>query len=226
MIKLKNIFDEAVNKKDAAYKLAIDYTGNTKPEITKFNKKGMTVYYGYKVNPKDVIKSLVAMEPTLKIRHVQWSSISTGGGTHEFMFEGKKEENELFVKKEDIGCFTEGLIEAGKHISEAEYQGRRKEKMIKLKDTLNEASNTDTTKNAAAKMNKEVRVIKKALKNIQKISKDITPKVNNAWGNYILRGINNLLDNFTILETVYQNLISNKEDDAIDSIKRFEDRVK
>lgn len=98
--------------------------------------------------------------------------------------------------------------------------------MIKLKDALNEASNTDATKNAAAKMNNEVRVIKKAMKNIQKISKDITPKGNNAWGNYILRGINSLLDNFTILETVYQNLISDKEDDAIDSIKRFEDRVK
>jgi len=98
--------------------------------------------------------------------------------------------------------------------------------MIKLKNVLSEASNTDTTKRAAAKMNLEVRVIKKALKNIQKISKDITPKDNNAWGNYILRGINNLFDNFTILETVYQNLISNKEDDAIDSIKRFGDKAK
>ncbi len=86
---------------------------------------------------------------------------------------------------------------------------------------LNEAS-LNSTQKAAAKMNNEVRVIKKAMKNIQKISKDITPKDNNAWGNYILRGINSLLDNFTILETVYQNLISNKEDDAIDSIKRFE----
>jgi len=88
-MKLRKILDEAVNKKDAAYKLAIDYTGNTKPKITKFNKKGMVVYYGYKVNPEDVIKSLVAMEPTLKIKHVKWSSISSGGGTHEFMFEGK-----------------------------------------------------------------------------------------------------------------------------------------
>ncbi len=86
---------------------------------------------------------------------------------------------------------------------------------------LNEAS-LNSTQKAAAKMNNEVRVIKKAMKTIQKISKDITPKGNNAWGNYILRGINSLLDNFTILETVYQNLISNKEDDAIDSIKRFE----
>ena len=153
-MRLRKILDEAVNKKDAAYKLAIDYTGNTKPKITKFNKKGMTVYYGYKVDPKDVIKSLVAMEPTLKIKHVKWSSISSGGGTHQFVFEGKvkgadgkacwkgyryagtengkdkcvKEdvsENELFVKKEDIGCFTEWLIQAGKHISEAEYQGRK-----------------------------------------------------------------------------------------------------
>ena len=88
-MKLRKILDEAVNKKDAAYKLAIDYTGNTKPKITKFNKKGMTVYYGYKVNPEDVIKSLVAMEPTLKIKHKKWSSISSGGGTHEFVFEGK-----------------------------------------------------------------------------------------------------------------------------------------
>jgi len=88
-------------------------------------------------------------------------------------------------------------------------------------ENVNEAS-LNSTQKAAAKMNNEVRVIKKAMKNIQKISKDITPKGNNAWGNYILRGINSLLDNFTILETVYQNLISNKEDDAIDSIKRFE----
>ena len=95
----------------------------------------------------------------------------------------------------------------------------------RFNEFLNEAS-LNSTQKAAAEMNKEVRVIKKAMKNIQKISKDIKPKDNNAWGNYILRGINSLLDNFTILETVYQNLISNKEDDAIDSIKRFEDRTK
>jgi hypothetical protein len=95
----------------------------------------------------------------------------------------------------------------------------------RFNEFLNEAS-LNSTQKAAAKMNNEVRVIKKAMKNIQKISKDIKPKDNDAWGNYILRGINSLLDNFTILETVYQNLISNKEDDAIDSIKRFEDRTK
>jgi len=33
--------------------------------------------------------------------------------------------NELFVKEEDLKCFTEWLTEAGKHISEAEYQGRK-----------------------------------------------------------------------------------------------------
>ena len=105
--------------------------------------------------------------------------------------------------------------------------GAYKKEMLKQlnEDKLNEAS-LNSTQKAAAEMNKEVRVIKKAMKNIQKISKDIKPKDNNAWGNYILRGINSLLDNFTILETVYQNLISNKEDDAIDSIKRFEDRTK
>ena len=33
--------------------------------------------------------------------------------------------NELFVKKEDLDCFTEYLKEAQQHISEAEYQGRK-----------------------------------------------------------------------------------------------------
>ena len=32
--------------------------------------------------------------------------------------------NELFVKNEDLNCFTEWLKEAQKHVSEADYQGR------------------------------------------------------------------------------------------------------
>ena len=48
---------EGLNKKDVSYQLSIDYSGNTKPKVTKLNNKSMTVYYGYKVDPKDVIKS-------------------------------------------------------------------------------------------------------------------------------------------------------------------------
>lgn len=83
-----------LNKKDVAYTLAINYSGNTKPKITKFNKKNMVVYYGYKVDPDDVIKSLKQLEPSLKIKHKAWNSISSGGGTHTFLFEAATPEDD------------------------------------------------------------------------------------------------------------------------------------
>ena len=86
-----------LNKKDVAYQLSIDYSGNTKPKITKFNNKGMTVFYGYKVNPDDVIASLNKLEPSLKVKHKEWNDIMTGGGTHTFIFEAKV--NEINSKK-------------------------------------------------------------------------------------------------------------------------------
>ena len=84
MIKLKDILDEGLNKKDISYQLSIDYSGNTKPKVTKLNKKQLNVFYGYKVNPKDVIKSIKKLYPSIKLKHKEWSSISTGGGVHLF----------------------------------------------------------------------------------------------------------------------------------------------
>ena len=103
MIKLNKILneDKGLNKKDIAYQLSIDYSGNTKPRITKFNKKGVTVFYGYKVNPKDVIKSLNKLEPSIKIKHKGWSNNSSGGGTHTFVFEAKLEK-EKFTEPEEM----------------------------------------------------------------------------------------------------------------------------
>ena len=86
---------EGLNKKDVSYQLSIDYSGNTKPKVTKFNKKGITIFYGYKTNPKDVIKSLQKLDPTLKLKHTGWSNSSSGGGAHSFVFEGKLNEMEM-----------------------------------------------------------------------------------------------------------------------------------
>ena len=90
---VKSVFEgkltEALDKKDVAYQLSIDYTGNTPPKITKFNKKGMTVFYKYKIDPKDVIKSLNKLNPSIKTKHVGWSDNRQGGGAHSFIFEGK-----------------------------------------------------------------------------------------------------------------------------------------
>jgi len=62
----------------------------------------------------------------------KWENLDGWMQRDMYFFEGKLDEtinniteNELFVKKEDIGCFTEWLVEAVKHISEAEYQGRK-----------------------------------------------------------------------------------------------------
>ena len=96
MIKLNDIITEGTfNKKDVAYQLAIDYSGNTKPKVTKLNNKNITIFYGYKVNPKDVIKSLNKLEPSLKVKHKGWRDISSGGGTHTFVFEAKLEKEKF-----------------------------------------------------------------------------------------------------------------------------------
>tara|TARA_R100001230_G_C5679095_1_gene185460 strand:- start:1063 stop:1329 length:267 start_codon:yes stop_codon:yes gene_type:complete len=88
MIKLKNILSEIkLNKKDISYQLKIDYSGNTPPKIVKLNKKEISIFYGYKVNPKDVIKSIQKVEP-VELKHKGWSSIMTGGGVHTFAILG------------------------------------------------------------------------------------------------------------------------------------------
>ena len=90
MIKLYNILNEGkLNKKDVSYQLSIDYSGRTKPKVTKLNNKQLSVFYGYKVNPKDVIKSIEKLDPTIKLKHKAWSDISTGGGVHSFIIESK-----------------------------------------------------------------------------------------------------------------------------------------
>ena len=80
----KESLDEALNKSDIAYQLAIDYTGNTKPKITKLNKKRIQIMYGYKINPQTVIDSIKKVEPDVELKHVEWSDKMTGGGFHIF----------------------------------------------------------------------------------------------------------------------------------------------
>ena len=83
MIKFKDILKE-VNKADINYQIKNDYSGNTPPKITKLNKKEVSIWYGYKVNPKDVIKSFKQIHPHITMKHIKWSNVSTGGGVHTF----------------------------------------------------------------------------------------------------------------------------------------------
>jgi len=83
MIKLKDILNEGLNKKEISYQLSLDYSGNSKPKIVKLNKKEISIFYGYKTNPKDVIKSIQKVSD-ISLKHKKWSSISTGGGVHTF----------------------------------------------------------------------------------------------------------------------------------------------
>jgi hypothetical protein len=80
----KESVDEGLNKSDIAYQLAMDYTGNSKPKITKLNKKRIQIMYGYKINPQTVIDSIKKVEPDVKLKHVEWSDKMTGGGFHIF----------------------------------------------------------------------------------------------------------------------------------------------
>jgi len=84
------IYEEKINKSDVNYQIKNDYKGNTPPKIVKLNNKEISIFYGYKVNPKDVIKSFKQIHPNITIKHVKWSDISSGGGTHTFKItEGK-----------------------------------------------------------------------------------------------------------------------------------------
>ena len=121
---------EGLNKKDVSYQLSIDYSGNTKPKVTKFNKKGITIFYGYKTNPKDVIKSLQKLDPTLKLKHTGWSNISSGGGAHSFVFESKLDESGILYKAGVKKYGKEGM----KKIQSAAGKGEGHEEIGKIKD--------------------------------------------------------------------------------------------
>lgn len=82
--KVTESIDEGLNKSDVAYQLAIDYTGRTKPKITKLNKKRIQIKYGYKISPQKVIDSIKTVHPEVELKHVEWSDSMTGGGFHIF----------------------------------------------------------------------------------------------------------------------------------------------
>ena len=82
--KVTESVDEGLNKSDVAYQLAIDYTGRTKPKITKLNKKRIQIKYGYKISPQKVIDSIKTVHPEVELKHVEWSDSMTGGGFHIF----------------------------------------------------------------------------------------------------------------------------------------------
>jgi len=71
-------------KADISYQLTIDYSGRTKPRVKKFTTKEIHVVYGYKVDPQSVIDSIKILDPDLKVTHIEWSNIASGGGVHSF----------------------------------------------------------------------------------------------------------------------------------------------
>ena len=103
--KIKEGINEGkLNKKDVAYQLSIDYSGNTKPKITKLNNKEISIFYGYKINPKEVIKSIEKVAPAT-LKHKKWSSIMTGGGVHTFTYDLVESVNEMSQLAKKHGKF-------------------------------------------------------------------------------------------------------------------------
>ena len=98
--KSEGLNEAELNKKDVSYQLSIDYTGRTKPKVTKLNNKQLNVFYGYKVNPKDVIKSIKKLNPSIKLKHKAWKDNMSGGGVHSFIIESKLNEGVPFPQTE------------------------------------------------------------------------------------------------------------------------------
>ena len=119
-----------LNKKDIAYQLKIDYSGNTPPKIVRLTNKEISIFYGYKVNPKDVIKSIQKLEP-VELKHKKWSSIMSGGGVHTFTYDLQENKvNEKTLKKGDVIKFKNGesIYIIGPKGDGYDYQGRGRER--------------------------------------------------------------------------------------------------
>lgn len=100
--------DEGLNKSDVAYQLAIDYTGNSKPKITKLNKKRIQIKYGYKISPEKVIDSIKKVHPEVELKHVEWSDKMTGGGFHIFDILESAITEGTYDSKDHIGSTSDG----------------------------------------------------------------------------------------------------------------------
>jgi len=100
--------DEGLNKSDVTYQLAIDYTGNTKPKITKLNKKRIQIKYGYKISPEKVIDSIKKVHPEVELKHVEWSDKMTGGGFHIFDILESAVTEGTYDSKDHIGSTSDG----------------------------------------------------------------------------------------------------------------------
>ena len=101
--------NEGLNKSDVSYQLAIDYTGRTKPKITKLNKKKLEVKYGYKVNPESVIGSIKSLYPEVELKHIEWREIMSGGGVHSFDIKESAGTNES-VNEAKVAFINDKLI--------------------------------------------------------------------------------------------------------------------
>ena len=95
-----NEVTEGLNKSDVSYQLAIDYTGRTKPKITKLNKKRIQIKYGYKISPQKVIDSIKTVHPEVELKHVEWSNSMSGGGFHIFDILEANEASAEYVNKD------------------------------------------------------------------------------------------------------------------------------
>lgn len=108
--------DEGLNKSDITYQLSIDYTGRTKPKITKLNKKRIQIKYGYKISPQKVIDSIKKVHPEVELKHVEWSDKMTGGGFHIFdilesaITEARYDKKKLLKK---LGNADDAMIQTG-----------------------------------------------------------------------------------------------------------------
>ena len=132
MIKLKDILLEKVNKSDISYQLAIDYTGRTKPKVVKLNRKKIEIFYGYKINPQDVIDSIKKLYPSIKIKHDKWNNRVSGGGTHEFIFEGEGC---------DCGCSESSCM--GENFKDGKVKGKSRPGRVKRSGASCKGSVTD-----------------------------------------------------------------------------------
>lgn len=102
--------NEGLNKSDVSYQLAIDYTGRTKPKITKLNKKKLEVKYGYKVNAESVIDSIKSLYPEVELKHIEWRETMSGGGVHSFAIKESEGVNESSVNEAKVAFINDKLI--------------------------------------------------------------------------------------------------------------------
>jgi len=198
-------------KADISYQLTIDYSGRTKPRVKKFTTKEIHVVYGYKVDPQSVIDSIKILDPDLKVTHIEWSNIASGGGVHSFKI-NESASNESITEAKKTKEYYQDIID------------KLESKIWELKN-----SRASWIPEDSQKRDKMVATFQKRVEAAQKKHDNVSESVINEgkWGN-IMKGVRKGSKSgpWTVVSIQNNKVVNQEQVDIMDAIPAFYEKAK